>query len=61
MDIKISIEWKKSATWGANPHGEAWLSFIDKDGHRNSKYVTFGGVSGCGYDKLSTAVAGCLN
>jgi hypothetical protein len=60
-EVKISVEWKRSNTWGSNPKGEAWVSFIDKDGNRNSHYITTESIGGCGYDKLSTAVAQCLN
>lgn len=61
ISVKISVEWKKSRTWGANPHGEAWATFKDKEGNTASNYVQSGSISGCGYDKLSTAVAVCLN
>lgn len=60
ISVKISIEWKNSRTWGANPKGEAWATFKDENGN-NSNYVQSGSISGCGYDKLSTAVAECLN
>jgi hypothetical protein len=44
----LEVEWKRSATWGSNPH------VYDFDG---SDCVS---VSGCGYCKLSTAVANML-
>ena len=50
--FNISVEWKRSATWGANPRGEGY----DYNGRYNS-----GSIGGCGYDKLSTAVANVLN
>lgn len=54
-EINISIEWKKSATWGANPTAEATI--------RGDKWENFssGSISGCGYDKESTAFAHALN
>lgn len=50
--FNIQVEWKKSQTWGANPRGEGY----DYTGRYDS-----GSVGGCGYDKLSTAVANVLN
>lgn len=50
--FNISVEWKKSAMWGANPRADAY----DYNGRYDS-----GSVGGCGYDKLSTAVANVLN
>ena len=61
IEVKISIEWKKSKIWGSNPKAEAWATFINKSGHTESLYVCSGSVGGCGYDKQSTAVANCLN
>ena len=60
LSVKISVEWKKSRMWGANPSAECWVSFINKDGQHDSVYVTSGSIGGCGYDKLSTAVSKCL-
>lgn len=55
--ITITIEWKKSRTWGANPHCEAQVSL--KNGHfvRSEDYT----CSGCGYDKESTVIADVFN
>lgn len=61
LSVKISVEWKKSKMWGANPTGECWYSYIDSNGNRQSNYINSGSIGGCGYDKLSTAVANCLN
>jgi hypothetical protein len=44
----LEVEWKRSATWGSNPH------VYDFDG---SDCVS---VSGCGYCKLSTAMGDVL-
>jgi hypothetical protein len=56
-EINISVDWKRSATWGANPRGEARVKTVN--GYANT--YDSGSVGGCGYDKLSTAVANCLN
>lgn len=55
--IVITIEWKRSSTWGSNPNAEAAVHY--KNG--GVKYFTSGSIGGCGYDKQSTAVAKCLN
>lgn len=55
--VTISTEWKRNKTWGWNPH--TVVIFQDKNdcliGH------TTGRASGCGYDKLSTAITEALN
>jgi hypothetical protein len=61
IECKISMEWKKSKIWGANPSAECWFSYTDVNGNFNSGYVVSGSIGGCGYDKGSTAVANCLN
>lgn len=43
----INVEWKRSHVWGYNP------SITSYEGKCTN-------VSGCGYDKLSTALAVCL-
>ena len=50
--ISVSVEWFKSATWGANPQAEV------KTGEN---YNVSRKVGGCGYDKESTATAECFN
>lgn len=50
--IRINVDWKKSRTWGANPHVETWTN--------NRGYYT-ATAGGCGYDKESSAVAETLN
>jgi hypothetical protein len=55
-EIYISVEWKKSRTWGANPTAEAQLK-----GQNNYNRYSSGSIGGCGYDKESTAVAKALN
>lgn len=49
--IKIAVDWKKSSTWGMNPHAQ----IVTIDG------VFMGFASGCGYDKLSSAIASAFN
>ena len=53
-EIEISVEWKKSRTWGANP--TASLRMWGGEFNRFS-----GHASGCGYDKESAAIAEALN
>lgn len=54
--IKITIEWKKSRTWGSNPHLEARIEHWDG----SFSYAT-ATASGCGYDKESTVIADVFN
>lgn len=61
LEVKISIEWKRSRMWGNNPSAECWYSYKDASGDRHSNYVTSGSIGGCGYDKQSTAVAEVVN
>lgn len=49
---KIDVDWVRSSTWGNNPHAEATV-------YKEGTYRGF--ASGCGYDKLSSAVASALN
>lgn len=58
--VKISIEWRKSRMWGANPKAECWYTY-KKEENTDSNYITSDSISGCGYDKESIAVAQCLN
>ena len=54
--IVIAIEWKKSRTWGNNPHCKVKVFY------NNNQIDTFtGSASGCGYDKQSAATAEALN
>lgn len=55
--IAISIEWRKSRTWGSNPFLDAQVSFQD------GSYESVDGItcSGCGYDKESTVIAQVFN
>lgn len=55
--ITVSIEWKKNKTWGSNPSATAKASY--KNG--TCQYFESGSISGCGYDKESTAFANSVN
>ena len=55
--IDIVLEWKKSRTWGMCPKAEARATFADN----TCEYFEGRTVTGCGYDKQSTAVAEVLN
>ncbi len=52
-EITITVVWKKSRMWGYNPTAESYVKGIE--------HLTSGSISGCGYCKLSTAVAEVLN
>lgn len=52
----ISIVWKKSKTWGHNPHATAEVTH--HDGTFSRAEFT---ASGCGYDKESTVIAAAFN
>lgn len=49
--VSISVEWKKSRTWGANPHATVYAA----------NTTTTGRASGYGYDKESAAIASAFN
>ena len=55
--ITITIEWRKSRTWGNNPHAEARVEFKDGTFRRMDGFT----ASGCGYDKKSTVIANIFN
>ncbi len=50
--IAIHVEWKRSATWGYNPHASVIVN-------QANRYT--GSASGCGYDKRTAAIADALN
>ena len=56
LEITISIEWKRSQMWGSNPNATA-------SEHTTNGYNRYesGSISGCGYDKESTALANAVN
>lgn len=53
----ITMEWKRSAMWGMNPKAEIKVTYKDN----TCEYFESESISGCGYDKGSTAVAQCIN
>lgn len=55
VTISIEVEWKRSSVWGYNPTATATIY----DGNSWMQYT--GRASGCGYDKLTTAIGGALN
>jgi len=55
MGCTISVDWVRSSTWGHNPHADLYIW----NGERSER--TEASASGCGYDKLSGAVASALN
>lgn len=52
-ELIVNVEWVKSSMWGMNPKAESYV--------KNVGLVSSGSIGGCGYDKLSTAVAKVLN
>lgn len=38
IDVKVSIEWKRSQMWGNNPKAEAWCTFKDANGNTREGY-----------------------
>lgn len=56
-DISISVEWAKNRTWGMCPMADVRVCFSDNtcDNYKSGR------ITGCGYDKESTAVAQALN
>lgn len=55
ISLKISIDWKRSQTWGLNPTATLQVWTIDG-------YNTYtASVSGCGYCKESAVIAQVLN
>lgn len=56
-DLTISVKWNNNRTWGWCPSCE-WSARYDDGSY---KYGKSGGVTGCGYDKLSTLLARVFN
>lgn len=56
-EATISIEWKKSSTWGNCPRAEIKVQYMDGTWEGCEGYY----ASGCGYDKESTVVAEACN
>lgn len=54
--IHVSVDWKRSRTWGSNPSAEVWVNTKSDIAHTES-----GSIGGCGFDKESTAVSRALS
>lgn len=61
LSANITVEWVKSRTWGANPTATVRYSYKTPEGLINYGNVESRSVGGCGFDKLSTAIAEALN
>lgn len=55
VNVTISVEWKRSATWGYNPTATVTVYA----GNQWKQYTA--SASGCGYDKRTAAVGAALN
>lgn len=54
-EVTISVEWVRNRTWGNNPTATVTIK-------AGGNYSTFtGSASGCGYDKLTSAIGAALN
>lgn len=58
-DMSLHIDWKKSATWGANPSGK--LTVFHKKEYSLEFYENTYKISGCGYCKASACTADLFN
>ena len=56
--VEVSVDWVRSSTWGLNPHATVTIHY-GGDQYYWMDYM--GTASGCGYDKLSTAIASAIN
>ena len=61
IEATISVSWTRSRMWGYNPQAEINYSYLDTAGQRRFNTVESSRVGGCGYCKLSTAVAEAIN
>jgi len=52
LEFSVSVEWTNSRVWGANPKATIRVGF---DTFKSDS------ISGCGYDKESTAIADAFN
>jgi hypothetical protein len=57
-EMTITVEWRKSRTWGNCPSAEAVIEYHDGTFKRTDKRYYAGG---CGYDKESTVIAEIFN
>lgn len=61
LECTVNVEWKKSQMWGTNPTADARFIWLDSQGNKRYDNASSGSISGCGYDKESTAIANVLN
>ena len=57
VEMTIKIDWKKSKTWGYNPHASYYCLNSNGAWNQNDGFT----CSGCGYDKESTVIADIFN
>lgn len=60
-EIHISVDWKKSRTWGSNPTAEVWLTYDGGEKIGGTAYAKSASIGGCGFDKRSAAVSVALS
>lgn len=60
-EITITIEYKRSGTWGHNPHANVRASVIDNNNRIIAQDTSTDYASGCGYDKTSAAICYAFN
>jgi len=58
QSLTITIEWRKSRTWGSNPYASCRIHYKDGTFRYEEKVYT---ASGYGYDKESTVIAEIFN
>ena len=61
MEITISIEYKRSRTWGWNPNATIRATVRNNDDYAIAWDMSTGRASGCGYDKTSAATCHAFN
>ncbi len=61
VSVRVDVDWVKSSMWGKNPTATAWITYKNASGNTETEYLKSRSISGCGYDKESTAVAEALN
>lgn len=57
VEIHISVDWKRSRTWGSNPTAEIWFNYDLGGNSGGCAYAKSASIGGTGYDKRSTAVS----
>lgn len=60
VEIRVSVDWRKSRTWGHNPTAEVWLRYDGGEKGGGNAYAKSASIGGAGYDKRSTAVSEAL-